>query len=428
MPAFGVVLRAHGRCDGRMRLTAILASILALFGVGWGQAAGADEAGVSAAVGQVIPALMRRRAYREWRSASPWTATRRSSPWGHRPDNEPAGLPETLFEVGSVTKTFTATLTAFAREKGALSLSDPVERFLPELRGTPSGAVKLRPAGDPHAGRAPAPGPASVQTLNQMFGYLRAWRPAAAAGTLRTYSNPGVGALGLVAARGLGRDFGPLVEGDLLPGLGLHRTYLRVPAGRQAAYAQGHSSVGAPVRLTPGVFWEEAYGIKSTVGSLLLFLDENMGVAPLGDPNLARAVEATQTGYFRVGPMTQDLMWEQYAMPVALETLLEGNAAELILKPTPATALVPPLAPGGDVWINKTGSTSGFGAYLAFVPRDRLGIVLLANKNYPIPDRIRAAFAISGAVEDRPMSDTLAAMSTTPARPIHPRSRSATST
>jgi beta-lactamase class C len=46
------------------------------------------------------------------------------------------------------------------------------------------------------------------------------------------------------------------------------------------------------------------------------------------------------------------------------------------------------------VLINKTGSTNGFAAYVAFVPARRLGIVLLTNKNFPIAARVRAAFEI----------------------------------
>jgi beta-lactamase class C len=92
--------------------------------------------------------------------------------------------------------------------------------------------------------------------------------------------------------------------------------------------------------------------------------------------------------------MTQDLVWEQYDYPVGLKPLLEGNADKVVLQANPVTAMVPPSTPRDDVLINKTGSTNGFAAYVAFVPEKKLGVVLLANKNYPIAARVRAAYEI----------------------------------
>lgn len=77
--------------------------------------------------------------------------------------------------------------------------------------------------------------------------------------------------------------------------------------------------------------------------------------------------------------MTQDLIWEQYPLPVHLETLLEGNASAM-LNTVKTEMIEPPQAAQSSVWVNKTGSTNGFGGYVAFIPEQQLGIAILANK------------------------------------------------
>jgi beta-lactamase class C len=162
-------------------------------------------------------------------------------------------------------------------------------------------------------------------------------------------------------------------------------------------YAQGYTKQDAPIRMTPGVLSSEAYGIKSTAADMLRFVAANMDLIPL-DSTLQRAITATHTGYFKAGVLTQDLIWEQYSYPAALKTLQEGNSAEMVLHATPAAEIRPPQPPRQDVWINKTGSTNGFGAYVAFVPQKHLGIVMLANRNIPNDARVSAAYQILTAL------------------------------
>lgn len=66
----------------------------------------------------------------------------------------------------------------------------------------------------------------------------------------------------------------------------------------------------------------------------------------------------------------------------------------MIFDPTPVSRISPVQKPIKSVWINKTRSTNGFGAYVAFVPEKRMGIVILANKSFPIHARVTAAFRI----------------------------------
>ena len=304
---------------------------------------------------------------------------------------------DTLFEVGSVSKTFTATLAAYAQLTGHLSLTDPTSRFLPSLRGTPFGAVTLLELGTHTPGGLPLQVPDAVHNDAQLIRYLQRWRPACAPGACRTYSNISIGTLGLITAKSLDGDFAALMEADVFRPLGLTNTFLRIPPSRIVDYAQGFTHDGRPIRMAPGELDTETYGVRTTAADLLRFLEANMDLIPV-NPTLRRALLSTHTPYFHDGPMTQDLIWEQYPWPVSLDTLRQGNSGEL---PREVTAIPPPRSEPNAVWINKTGSTNGFGAYVAFVPSLRIGVVLLANRWYPNEARVTAVYQIMHAVAGR---------------------------
>jgi len=302
----------------------------------------------------------------------------------------------TLFELGSISKTFTVTLASYAQASGQLSLSDKAGKFLPGMKGKPFGDIALMHLATHTAGGFPLQLPDEIKTEKQLLGYFKAWQPSYAAGTQRSYANPSIGMLGYIVAKAMHGDFAALMQDKLFAGLGLKRTYIDVPKAWQADYAQGYKRSGEPARMTPAVLSSEAYGVKSTAGDMIRFVGANMGLVKL-DEKLQQAITNTHIGYFTAGAMTQDLIWEQYAYPVAVNDLLEGNSPAM-LKTMPVSELRPPMQPRDDVWINKTGSTNGFGAYVAFIPRERLGIVILANKNYPNEDRIAAAYQILTAL------------------------------
>ncbi|MDZ7927436.1 MAG: class C beta-lactamase [Agrobacterium sp.] len=305
--------------------------------------------------------------------------------------------PQTLFELGSISKTFTVTLSTYAEAQGKLSLSGKASDYLPAMKGKPFGDVTLMQLGTHTAGGFPLQVPDSVKTEPQLLAYLKAWKPSYRPGTHRTYANPSIGMLGYITAKAMGQSYDSAMQDVLLPALGLKNTFTVVPKERMADYAQGYKRTGEPARLTPGTLSSEAYGVRSTAADMIRFVNANMGLEKL-DGKLQQAISNTQTGYFSVGAMTQDMIWEQYAQPVALKTLIENNSGAL-LKTVPVSEISPPMKPKQDVFINKTGSTNGFGAYAAFIPAQKLGIVILANKNYPNEERVAAAYEILTALE-----------------------------
>lgn len=298
----------------------------------------------------------------------------------------------TLFELGSVSKTFTATLAAYALDQGKLSLDDHPGKFVPQLKGSALDKATLLHLGTYTAGGFPLQIPDDVKTRSQLFDYFQRWTPQAAPGKQRNYSNPSIGLFGHITGLVLGGTFADAAERDLFPQLGLRHTYIRVPQEAMAGYAWGYAK-DQPVRVRPDLFDSEAYGVKSTAADMIRYVQAQIDPSGLA-PAMRRAVAATHTGYFQVGPMTQGLGWESYPYPVSLEQLLAGNSGDMAFDPQPAEALAAPAASAAPRLINKTGSTRGFGSYVAFVPARKIGIVLLANRSYPNDARIKAAYSI----------------------------------
>ena len=312
-------------------------------------------------------------------------------------ENGTAVTEDTLFEIGSVSKTFKATLAAYAQATGKLSLSDKASNVLPELRGSAFDNISVLQLGTYSAGGLPLQFPEEADAPDKMLGYFKQWQPTYAAGSHRQYSNPSLGLFGYLAAKSMGAPFDEVMEKTLLPTLGLKHTFLKVPQDQMGLYAQGYDKEDKPVRVGPGALDSEAYGVKTSAADLLRYVQVNMKPAGLEAP-LQRAIAATHTGYYQVGEMTQGLGWELYHYPVTLDQLLAGNSTQMAMEAHKVQWLKPPQPQSDAVLVNKTGSTGGFGAYVAYVPSKDIGIVILANKNYPNAERVKVAHTVLGAL------------------------------
>ncbi|MCK8062123.1 class C beta-lactamase [Vibrio sp. 1CM7H] len=303
---------------------------------------------------------------------------------------------DTIFELGSISKTFAATLTGYAQAKGKLNMDDKVKDYIPVLENSVLGNTKLVHVATYTAGGLPLQFPSEVTNDAEMMQYYKTWKPEYEAGTKRKYSNPSIGLFGYIGALSMKSDYTEMMETLILPKLGMANTFVDVPKDKLNNYAFGYSSEGKPVRVNPGILDAQAYGIKSTSLDMLQYIEANMGQAQL-NTDIENALERTHTKYFDTDTFTQAVGWEGYDYPVSLSQLLKGNSSDVILNAKPVQASVSGTL-GRDVWYNKTGSTGGFGAYVAYVPSEKIGIVILANKNYPNAERVEAAYNIISSV------------------------------
>lgn len=298
----------------------------------------------------------------------------------------------TLFELGSISKLYTATLAAYAETQDVFALDDAASRHLAALAGSAFDDISLLELATYTAGGLPLQFPETLEGDEAMLEYFRDWRPDFAPGTHRLYSNPSIGLLGYITAERLAQPFDEAMAEHVFAPLGIEHSFFEVPADEREHYAYGYSPSDAPLRVNPGLLDAQAYGLKATASDVLRFLEAHRAGAPTAP--LQAAMNTTQAGYFTLGDMAQGLGWERYAAPAALEQLTAGSALEVVLEPNAVERMAPPLPPSTAGWLHKTGATNGFGSYVAIAPDERISVVLLANRNYPNAARIEAAYRL----------------------------------
>ncbi|ADY82440.1 beta-lactamase [Acinetobacter pittii PHEA-2] len=301
----------------------------------------------------------------------------------------------TIFELGSVSKLFTATAGGYAKNKGKISFDDTPGKYWKELKNTPIDQVNLLQLATYTSGNLGLQFPDEVQTDQQVLTFFKDWKPKNSIGEYRQYSNPSIGLFGKVVALSMNKPFDQLLEKTIFPDLGLKHSYVNVPKTQMQNYAFGYNQENQPIRVNPGPLDAPAYGVKSTLPDMLSFINANLN--PQKYPkDIQRAINETHQGFYQVGTMYQALGWEEFSYPAPLQTLLDSNSEQIVMKPNKVTAISK--EPSVKMF-HKTGSTNGFGTYVVFIPKENIGLVMLTNKRIPNEERIKAAYAVLNAIK-----------------------------
>lgn len=311
--------------------------------------------------------------------------------------NKPV-TPQTLFELGSISKTFTGVLGGDAIARGEISLGDPVTKYWPDLTGKQWQGIRMLDLATYTAGGLPLQVPDEVTDHASLLRFYQNWQPQWKPGTTRLYANSSIGLFGALAVKPSGMSYEQAMTTRVFKPLKLDHTWINVPKAEETHYAWGYRD-GKAVHVSPGMLDAEAYGVKTNVQDMASWVMANMAPDALQDTSLKQGITLAQSRYWRVGAMYQGLGWEMLNWPVDAKTVVGGSDNKVALAPLPAREVSPPVPPVKASWVHKTGSTGGFGSYVAFIPEKQLGIVMLANKSYPNPARVEAAYRILDALQ-----------------------------
>jgi D-alanyl-D-alanine-carboxypeptidase/D-alanyl-D-alanine-endopeptidase len=210
-----------------------------------------------------------------------------------------------VFEIGSITKVFTATLLADMVARGEVALDEPVARLLPPTVRVPARGnrqIELVDLATQTSGlpRLPAnlrwEDPAhpvmAGYTAGQLYEFLSGYTLTREIGSEYEYSNLGFGLLGHALALRAGMIYEQLVSDRILKPLGMTTTAISVTQAMKERFALPHGERGDVVAIWDYGALVASGGICSTMTDMLTFAAANLD--PSGGP-LHRAMAATHT-------------------------------------------------------------------------------------------------------------------------------------
>jgi CubicO group peptidase (beta-lactamase class C family) len=280
----------------------------------------------------------------------------------------------TIFDVGSVTKTFVATVLADLVNQGVVKLSDPLEMYLPSNVTVPSYNGSKITLGDLATHTSGLPYWPSgwiwnkYYTTQQVYEFLSNSTFEDEPGTVAKYSNIGMGMVGQAISLKMGVPLIQLIEDRILNVLGMNstgfamnKTGILIPQDIKSRFAAGHM-VGNESKL---VFLPQevqaAGAMYSTANDLLKYVSANLGLI---DAKINSAMEETHS-----------IRYPFYELQVPF--------------PDPSGNESTPYAYEGLSWFSTTnlgtqvvwhnGGIDGYSSFVGFNPDKQIGLVILCS-------------------------------------------------
>ena len=211
--------------------------------------------------------------------------------------------PDSIFEIGSISKTFTGLILSRMVLQESVRLDQPVRDLLPAgLVAKPSGPeISLLNLITHHSGLPRMPdnlhpndltNPAADYLSPNLFAYMAKHGVAKPSNAGYLYSNLGVGLLGQVLADRAGTTYRNLLKQEVTGPLGLTDTVVSLTGDQRERFIRGHRGPNVPQRGWDLGALEGAGGIRSTAGDLLTYLEAQLH--PERFPALTAAINQTQ--------------------------------------------------------------------------------------------------------------------------------------
>ena len=271
--------------------------------------------------------------------------------------------------IGSVTKTFTVTALLQLAEDGALSLDDPIEKYVP---GMPNGTATLAQLAEMRSGIPSYTFDEGFQTTlfsdpnhvwepQQLVDLVKGQPAMFEPGTMTFYSNTNLILLGMVIEQVTGEPIEQVMQERIIEPLGLEHTVMPTDGSYPTPHPQGYTMQGvdgdAPNDATD---WNPSWGW--TAGSMISNLEDMLTWG-----------EALATGEGILSPETQAERLDSFDFNVPVYAGPGKTAPQ-----TPARAYGLGLGLALD-WYGHEGELPGFNTYVQHYEPEGITLVVMVN-------------------------------------------------
>jgi CubicO group peptidase (beta-lactamase class C family) len=263
----------------------------------------------------------------------------------------------TVFEIGSITKTFTAAILAYYVNEGKISLSDPITKYLPDsVAVNPElQKIKILNLSNHTSGLASLPdnffnkstdllNPYKNYTEGMFFADLKKSKLKSVPGEVYAYSNQAVGLLGIILERISGRTFEQLVKQVITGPLKMNNTLQHLPPVLADRTVKVYNADSDETSKWDFDALTACGSLRSTVSDLLIYAKNNIQSEY---PDLSKSFNLTHETTFPKGPVV-GLGWHL--------SMINGNK---------------------NYW--HMGGTGGSSSFLIFNIKKNIAVVVLSN-------------------------------------------------
>ncbi|MES2418158.1 MAG: serine hydrolase domain-containing protein [Bacteroidota bacterium] len=264
----------------------------------------------------------------------------------------------TIFEIGSITKTFNSLVLAKEVIAGRMKLNDPINKYLPNtipmlnFQGHPITLEQLanHTSGFPRLpeniflGKINSQDPYKHYVADSLYSYLKHYRPSVIPGSKFSYSNFGAGVLSTILERTKKKTFEQLIVSEICIPLGMKNTTVTLNDSQQKNFAQGYNEKGKATAPWDLASLKGSGAIRSTLNDMVIYARAQMGM----ENRLNKAIDLSHQATFDGKSESMGLGWR-------INTTAKHQH------------------------LHHSGGTGGFRSFVGFDLNRQLAVVILSN-------------------------------------------------